>query len=65
MHWDPGPSHPGEEASHHDPNTPGEGNRVETTCCHLQESQLLDLLDKASLSTKKNNNNKRNISGEK
>ena len=50
---DPGPSHPGEEASHNDPTTPGEGNRVETTCCHLQESQLLDLLDKAPLSQKK------------
>ena len=43
----PGPSHRGEEAPHNDPNTPGEGSRVETNCCHGHESQLLDLLDRA------------------
>ena len=53
MPWDPGPSHPGEEAQHNDPTNPGEGGRVETICCHVQESQLLDLLDRAINNEKK------------
>ena len=47
MPWDPGPSHPGEEAQQNDPDHPGIGRRVETICCYVQESQLLDLLDRA------------------
>ena len=46
MPWDPGPSHPGEEAQQNDLDNPGEGNRLAPNCCPVQESQLLDLLDR-------------------
>ena len=46
MPWDPGPSHPGEEAQQNDLDNPGERNRLGPNCCPVQESQLLDLLDR-------------------